>query len=290
VKILVLGGTGLLGCSLVPELRLAGHEVLVHSYLQEGLRADLTDSHSTAELLSGVRPDYLINLVCLSDVDACERDISAAFRLNVLVLENVCVWLKLNPMVRLIHVSSDHVYDGDGANQESNISIKNVYALSKYCAEKVAMERGACILRTNFFGSSQCFNRQTFSDWIIESLHQEKSVTFFDDVMFSPIQMKTLANIIVRVIDRFSGGVFNVGSKNGMSKSDFAFLIAKSLGLSTENVCVGSASGSGLSCRPKGMMMESQKFEETFLFPLPSLMEEVENFCTTYREEHKGTT
>ena len=36
-----------------------------------------------------MNPDIIINLVCLSDVDECERDLDKAFRLNVMTSQNI---------------------------------------------------------------------------------------------------------------------------------------------------------------------------------------------------------
>ncbi len=284
MKVLVLGGTGLLGSTLVPSLARAGHEVSVHSCHHEGMKADLTDREQTFALLKRAEADCIINLVCLSDVDACERQVSQAYKLNVLSLENVCAWLVLNRGAKLIHISTDHLYDKEGANQEDQVSIKNNYALSKYCAEKVALAHGACVLRTNFFGPSQCERRQSFSDWVLDNLKRENKVTFFDDVLFSPLTMNTVSEAIKKVLENFSEGVFNLGSRQGFSKSDFSFMLAECLNLSTKNASRASIDTLGLSDRPRRMMMDSRKFEAVFAYSLPSLAEEIEDCCRQYQE------
>jgi dTDP-4-dehydrorhamnose reductase len=283
MKVLILGGSGLLGSTLAPGLRKAGRDVLVHSREQKAqVQADLTQLDSSILLLEKTQPDCILNLVCLSDVDACERDVSAAYRLNVNTLENVCVWLKSNPQTKLIHISTDHLYDSAGPSNEDDVHIKNVYALSKYCAEKVALEHGGCVLRTNFFGTSRCEGRRTFSEWVINSLRDGTEVTLFDDVVFSPLRMETLTRVIDRLLANFSAGLFNVGSREGLSKSNFALSIAKRLSLSTESVTIGSILSSGLSARPMGMLMDSSKFEQTFSLTLPTLSEEIEEYCLSY--------
>ena len=72
--VLVTGARGLLGCTLIPALKTAGHKVISHSRTQQADElADLEDPEATMNLIRRVSPVFVINLVGLTNVDACEK-------------------------------------------------------------------------------------------------------------------------------------------------------------------------------------------------------------------------
>jgi dTDP-4-dehydrorhamnose reductase len=268
----------LLGSTLVPRLRDCGHTVLEHGFAQAvEYRADLRDYDATAAMLNQAAPECIINLAALTDVDVCERDPDAAYRLNVAAVEHLSRWIAHHaPGCHLVQISTDHVYDGVGPHREAAIAIRNVYALSKAAAELIARAIGGTVLRTNFFGKSSCPRRSSFSDWIVESLRGDRPLRLYTDVHFSPVRLRTLSDLIERVVVTRPAGIFNVGAAGGMSKADFAFALAEALALPTgrmQRVDYGAAPH--FARRPSDMRMDCGLFENTLGQPLPSLADEI---------------
>jgi len=227
-KVLVTGATGMLGATLIPAMAARGHEVVRHSHSNPaGVQVDLTRRDLVLDFLRHESPDVIVNLVALTNVDRCEEAIDVASQMNVGVVENLAHWIeKEKPGCHLVQVSTDMVYDGAGPHGEDSVLLRNVYALSKYAGELAASKVGATVLRTNFFGRSACAGRTSFTDWIWTALRHGSPITVFDDVLFSPLSMATLSELICDVIRIKPAGVFNLGSRNGMSKADFALLFA----------------------------------------------------------------
>ena len=89
-KVLVTGGSGLLGSTLVPLLKLRGHEVQSHAHTgRADCRADLADPRDAFSLLSQIKPRAIINLVGLTDVDLCEAKPNLAYMANVRAVETL---------------------------------------------------------------------------------------------------------------------------------------------------------------------------------------------------------
>lgn len=299
-KILVTGASGLLGCALVPSLRAQGEQVFTHGW--QGLadfRVDLRDKNTTWAMLGAVCPDVIINLAALTNVDTCETQPALAYALNVKTVENLSSWMKQNNTTAqqacyLIQISSDQVYDAQnelnggahGPFPEEAASVYNTYGFSKIAAELAALQVSACALRTNFFGKSARAGRQSFSDWLHQSLHAGQSIQVFEDVLFSPLGMPSLVQAIAKIVQAKPQGVFNLGSHKGMSKADFAFAFAEAAGLPTASMTRASSSTSNKiqAYRPKDMRMDSRHIEQVLGISLPSLLEEIQQCGREYRE------
>jgi len=278
--ILITGATGLLGASLTACFKAQGIEFLVHGFSKEAdYAADLSDRRAAFEMLDVARPDCVINLVALADVDKCEIDPNLAYRTNTRVAENLAEWAAGRHAARLVHISTDQVYDSPGLNAEDNIVIRNTYAMTKRASELAAINTpGALVLRVNFFGKSRATGRSSFSDMLIDTFKNGKPITLFTDIMFSPLSLKTLSEMIVTAAMSEASGVYNLGSRDGMSKRDFAVALADRLGLSLLSAKDGLSDDFSFKARrPKNMLMDCSRFEKDFNVKLPTLKEEIAN-------------
>lgn len=277
MKVLITGASGMLGCTLAPFLQARGYSVIRHGHhVISDVHGDLTDRQQTVELLAKLAPDAIINLVAATNVDECERQPHSAYLLNTRTVENLVAGIEQQPGPFLIHVSTDQVYDAPGPSAEDDICLRNTYALTKYAGELAAKRIPAAVLRTNFFGPSQHASRKSFSDWLLDNFQHARSFTAFADVVTSPLSMLSLSKAIDRVLQQPVAGVFNLGSRDGLSKADFAEVLAQAYDLPTTCMTRGSTTDVSLQAyRPKDMAMDSDKFEKTFGFTLPSLADEI---------------
>lgn len=278
-NILVTGGTGLLGGPLTQHLKTLSYRVSTQG---RGAKPsdfvfDLCDKAATFRYLDQLRPDVIVNLAALTNVDLCEKDRQLAYRQNVHTVENLASWIsERTSTTSLIHVSTDQVYEGPGEKDESRVTLLNTYAWSKYCAELVAARVGGISLRTNFFGKSLNADRTSFSDWLLGAVARGEAIQLFSDIYFSPLSIGTLTRAIARVIERPVPGIYNLGSRAGLSKAEFALELLKVFNLSTEKTTiVTSGSATLFAPRPRDMRMSSSLFEERFGLRLPSLLEEI---------------
>ena len=284
MNVLVLGAGGMLGATLVPTLVAHGHAVTRHGRTGAGMAAaDLAEAGDTLALVAGSRPDVVVNLAGLTDVDYCEAHPQQAWVGNVRVVENAASACMV-ANCHMVHISTDQVYNGAPPRAETQALPGNYYALSKYAGELAALAAGATVLRTNFFGASRNADRRSLTDWLYASLTDGRAIRVFDDVFFSPLSMDTLCTMIERVVRERPAGVYNLGSREGMSKADFAFAFARGLGLPGQLMTRASVQRAVLKAwRPTDMRMNCAKFETTLGVALPRLEDEIEFATKDYR-------
>lgn len=287
-RIVVTGATGLLGSTLVPVLSRFHRDVVGLS--RSGRAApgvDLTDAVATARALDALTPDVIVNLAAATNVDQCERDPRLAYSANTLIVENIVRWIGArHSQCHLVQISTDQVYDGSGPHSEERVCPINYYGYSKYAGELLAHKVGSTVLRTNLFGRSLRPERATLSDWLVAAMRRGEPIKVFEDILFNPLSLESLSSMVAVAIERRVFGTFNLGSRAGMSKADFAFELAQTLGLSTANLTRAASDELGLAARrPKDMRMDAGRFESSCAVALPTLQAEIELMRGAYANE-----
>jgi dTDP-4-dehydrorhamnose reductase len=238
-------------------------------------------------MLIEVKPQVIVNLVGLTSVDKCEEDLDLAYRINVKTVENLVGMLKkIHSTAHFIQISTDQIYDGTGPHLENQVTIRNHYAMTKYAGELVSACIPSTILRTNFFGRSKLEKRKSLTDWLFNSLKNGEQIQVFDDVSFNPLSMHSLAKMVCLVAEKKPIGIYNLGSRSGFSKADFAFVFAESLKLPT--ACMSRAHSANMKIlkayRPKDMRMNCSKIEKELGIELPNLVDEIKSVAREYAE------
>lgn len=283
-SILIVGSSGLLGSSLVKALE-GRFSVKTLTRTSEGsdFSLDMSNSVAALNILRKVKPNYIINLAALTDVDKCEADIESAYLINTRIAENIALYNGENKDCYTIHISTDHFYNKKNSN-ESMVEIYNSYAMTKYCAEQSLCLDNVTILRTNFFGKSRSNSSLGLCDSIYKIAKDNGKLKLFNDVYFSPLSIDRLCQIIELCIKKKKPGIFNVGSKEGMSKEEFLKIFLRKCGfynLDFESVSVDTMNLKVK--RPKDMRMDVALFENTFNYELPFLLEEIEGVAHEFR-------
>ena len=133
MKVLLTGGKGMLGRTLVREL--TDFEVLPTDLPE----ADITDAAAFDALLKREKPDAVIHCAAMTAVDKCETEIYFAYKLNAFGTANVAAACHRNN-VRLIAISTDYVFEGNSDRPYNEFDTANggntIYGKSKFAGEE----------------------------------------------------------------------------------------------------------------------------------------------------------
>jgi dTDP-4-dehydrorhamnose reductase len=166
---------------------------------------------------------------------------------------------------------------------------RNYYGYSKYMGELYSERASAAILRVNFFGRSLCPKRESFTDWLYRLAQNNETIFAFKDVYFSALSISTLVKMIEAVLINFRTGTFNIGSKEGLSKFEFAKYFLEELRFSTEKILPRNVGELEFlkAYRPKDMRVNVTLFEDTFNINLPTLKDEIKEAAGEYDQNTK---
>ena len=146
-------------------------------------------------------------------------------------------------------------------------------------------EKNCLVFRTNFFGKT--FKNKSFSDWVYDSFKKRNKtpVCLFNDIYFNPLRINTIAKIISLIIANKKynyKGIYNLGSKKGISKSEFALIFAKKTKVYNSNYVFICANDLLKTKRSNNMIMNVSKFENKFQINLPNTIQEIKNEARNY--------
>tara|TARA_Y100000816_G_scaffold193618_1_gene141326 strand:+ start:311 stop:1177 length:867 start_codon:yes stop_codon:yes gene_type:complete len=277
MKVLILGSSGLLGYRLLKFLR-TKNLIIISNGLKKS-KYNLKSKNNILGLLKQ-KPDWLINCVAMTNIEDCEKNNKEALKINYKILKDLFyLRSKFNFKFKLLHISTDQFYNNKNEisnNENSKVSILNYYTYTKKKAEEICKKNNSIILRTNFFGKSHS-KKKSFSDWVYEKFTSKKSFDLLEDVFFSPLRIVSLCKIIYKIIlrNKVDGEIYNLGSKKGLSKKNFAILFAKKLNIYHSNFKTAKSTKIFKIKRPQNMMMNCRKFEKKFQISLPTLKKEL---------------
>lgn len=258
-RFLVTGASGLLGLNFalqagVDEQHAVTGVVNSHPLVNAPfpvLQADLTAPGAIERLLADTRPEVVINCAALALPDAAEKDPGLTQRLNVDMPAQLAAVCRAQG-VRLVHISTDSVFDGQrGGYCESDApNPLNVYARSKLASEQAvaAADPQALIARVVFYGWS-LRGQRSLSEFFYYNLSAGRAVNGFTDVVFSPLQVNDLVDLLLQMTARRLSGLYHVFSPTAISKYDFGVAIARRFGLDETLVKPASLAAGGLAAR-----------------------------------------
>lgn len=245
MRILILGGSGMLGHKLLQGLRSAGHDVsctvredrpsspLARLPLFAGPEVfwgiDVIDWPSLRALLRAHQPDVVINAVGIIKQRQLATSAIPSIQINALLphqlAETLAAWNG-----RLIHFSSDCVFSGDRGHytEADNCDAGDLYGRSK-CLGEVTTASNAVTLRSSMIGR-ELHHHQSLLDWFLSMNHRE--VKGFTRVIYSGLTTTEFITVVNRIITRHPAlsGLYQVASEP-LSKHDLLRLVAEAFRL-----------------------------------------------------------
>jgi len=238
MKFLVTGSAGLIGQNVVLDLVKKNYEVysIYHDDKPSNgvpINLDLTDLEKIKQIMQKIKPDIVIHLAAITNVDLCETEKELAYTLNVKSTETMAKEAaKINAF--FIYVSTDYVFDGKKSlkNEEDIPNPLGYYGKTKLEGEMSLNNLASnwAIARTSTpFGIH--LKKKSFPLWVKENLESKKEIKVLTDQYTSPTYVPNLSKMIIEVSTKQINGIIHLAGATRISRYDFAIMIAEKLGL-----------------------------------------------------------
>jgi dTDP-4-dehydrorhamnose reductase len=238
MKILIIGGTGMLGSSIM--LSETNHELwgtfLNEKPLSKNIsKLDITNQKQVKDFLNFINPDAIIHTAAITNVDLCEEKPNFAKEVHVngtRHLVNICKDLG----TYFLYISTDSVFDGEKGNynEKDEPNPLNVYAKTKFEGELETIKyANSSVIRTNIYGFNW-LSKLSITEWILKLLRDKKQITLFKDVFFSPILVNNFTEALIEIVEKKITGIYHVACPESITKCDFGRKIANIYNLDSD--------------------------------------------------------
>lgn len=242
LNILITGSNGLLGQAVSKMfLRETDHNLLVtsaeeYSYIYDKCEyrtLDITSKDDVKKTASEFSPNVIINCAAFTNVDACETEREASWKINVDGVKNLIIAARINS-ARVIHFSTDYVFDGrNGPYSEDDVP----NPISFYGREKLASENALktsdiehAIIRTLVIYGTGKNVKPNFALWLVDKLSNNELVNVVTDQISNTTMVEDLAVGTMRIVERGCTGIYNIAGPDVISRYTFAHNLCEVFG------------------------------------------------------------
>ena len=285
MKILVIGSGGQLGL----EFQKISNSYDSLSWIFSTTKTlDLLKLDSVSSFLNDINPSLIINCAAYTSVDKAETESKLADIINHEAVNIISRWTSDNNK-KLIHVSTDYVFDGlsnISLSENSKTNPVNEYGSSKLKGEIACLKNdpNSIIIRTSWLYSSFGNN---FLKTMIELMKKNNSVKVVNDQIGSPTYAYDLAKVILKIIVNYKteSGLFHYSNEGEISWFEFARSIRELYKLDCEIIGVSSDEFKTLAKRPKYSLLDKSKIKKTFNLEIPNYKQSLENCIKVIKNE-----
>lgn len=272
-KILVTGSNGQLGS----ELRILSEKNRQFEwFFADRTQLSLDNLSILENQLDSVNPDIIVNCAAYTAVDKAESEKELADTINHLAVGVLASWSSKNNS-KLIHVSTDYVFDGTSSTaltENAPTNPVNVYGATKLAGEQLCLQKNpeAIILRTSWVYSSFGNNFvKTMSRLMIE----RDTLSVVNDQIGSPTYAADLAQAIMTIIthSNWKGGIYNFSNEGEISWFEFALAIKEIGGYNCDVSGIPSSSYPTPAKRPAYSLLDKSKIKKEFDVAVPNYKE-----------------
>ena len=291
MNVLITGATGMFGSVLAETLNDSFNVYMTgrtqnNPHIQQNFKSFDLKNESYEELIEWSCPNIIIHCAAIIDGNYCNTKPLEAIKVNGISVKKLIDATTSD--VKIIYISSDAVFPSDShlSKETDQVSPENVYGKSKEFGEFFLKQSGRdyTIIRTTIVGGRINKKANSFVEWIVNSVIQQKEITLFDDVIFTPISIWDLAvEINDVIIPNKVRGIYHITGSEISSKFEFGIKLITELGLGVKYIKKGSIKDfSARAGRSNDQTLSIDKYKSEFNRELPSIVRTIKRIKCEY--------
>ncbi|MGF1531735.1 MAG: SDR family oxidoreductase [Puniceicoccaceae bacterium] len=243
-KVIVFGATGLVGSACVEAAIRRGYRVQAvggqnHPQFPDAekcLTVEATNSEAVERYVLEEWPDAVINAAAVSNPQDVDRNPEIAERVNVGFPAQLAL-LTRHLGAKLVHFSTDMVFDGQTGNYQSTAmpSPVNAYGRTKLAAEEGILEGNPfdpVVLRITIVTGSSPGGSRSVHEKMLASIYEKKQLELFTDELRQPVSASNVAAVAVELLDRPElHGIFHWAGSDRLSRYEMGCRILEHFNL-----------------------------------------------------------
>lgn len=235
-KIIVTGCNGQLGRAINLELANRGEYELVNTDVFEGdgiTPLDITNVDKVTAFAREVKPYAIVNCAAYTAVDAQEKDVDLAYKINAIGPRNLAI-AATETDAKLIHVSTDYVFEGNGTRPYTEFD--KTGPVSKYGITKLAGEQFVEKFAKRYFTIRTAWlygDGKNFVKTMMGLSEKYDEVSVVCDQLGTPTSTYELAKAIHFLMETENYGLFHGTCEGDTSWADFTEEIFRIAGKNT---------------------------------------------------------
>jgi len=271
-KILVTGGNGQLG-SEIKEL--SSSFTNDSFFFTDTSNLDITNHAVVAAFIKTNNIDVIVNCAAYTAVDKAESEPELADAINHLAVKNLAIIAKERG-AKLIHISTDYVFDGTGHKPYVETDIPNpqsVYGQTKLDGElaiQAVNPSNSIIIRTSWVYSNFGSN---FVKTMLRLGKEHEKINVVSDQVGSPTYAGDLAKVILKILPTIKNeqvAIYHFANSGTCSWSEFAKAIFEIKGLKVMVHPILTSQYPTIAKRPKYSVLGTDKILMGFGICIPT--------------------
>ncbi len=258
-KLLITGCNGQLGRSIDKLYENDPvYETFHTDYGVEGVRdLDITDLDSVMQTVREVKPYALINCAALTNVDGCETQTDAAYKINAIGPRNLSIAAR-ECGAKLVHISTDYVFPGTSPEPLTEFDPtgpRSAYGRTKLAGEEFVRQFADryFIIRTAWlYGDGKNFVKT-----MLKLSEDHKEVRVVSDQFGTPTSTAELVKAIDSLLFTNNYGTYHATCAGRCSWADFAEEIFRIAGKDTKVIRVSTDEYGAAAPRPLSSVLEN---------------------------------
>lgn len=243
-KVFIAGGDGMLGSYVKKAFE--GSEILLTDITGNVPYCDVSRYGLVDAVLTPFRPDIIINLAAMTDLEECEKEYNRCIDSNYIGCVNLYKQATKFE-IPYVFISTAGVFGGekDFYIDDDKPDPLGVYAKSKVLSEEYLQNTGfnnTWVFRAGWMMGGGIKKDKKFVNKFMKQVRGgKKQIHVVDDKLGTPTYCKDFANSIKRHLDEdLPFGLYNMVSKGDASRYDAAIKIKELLNLDVDIVKVDS--------------------------------------------------